>query len=286
MNRNTLTFGEYSEQLFHISHSKEETPNSNCFIEHIHESYEIYYFISGDVTYLIEGQAYQISPHDLLIINSRELHKPVFNSKSSYERIVIHFSPAYLTAFQTGEYNFLYCFEHRKLGHYNKIDCQYVIKYNLHDYFNKIFTHVNTKTDEDMLLAKTYFIQFLIQLNRIFKQKKEVLESGFAYDKKIDSIMRFINKNINQAVTLDMIQKNCFVNKYYLCHLFKENTGFTVIQYIKYKRVMLAKELLLAGKSATETCHEVGFQDYSNFYKTFRKLTGMTPKQFSQCNSR
>ena len=49
---------------------------------HIHDLYEIYYFLSGDVTYFIEGQSYTLSKHDLLVINTGRDCKPVFNSSS------------------------------------------------------------------------------------------------------------------------------------------------------------------------------------------------------------
>ncbi len=82
-----------------------------------------------------------------------------------------------------------------------------------------------------------------------------------------------------KKITLDILQQRFYVNKYYLCHIFKMNTGFTVIEYITYKRVVRAMELLMSGVTAIDAAHAVGFGDYSAFYKAFKKITGFSPKQ-------
>jgi len=56
----------------------------------------------------------------------------------------------------------------------------------------------------------------------------------------------------------------------------------TVGEYIAYKRILKAKELLIRGTPVLETCHAVGFRDYSNFYKTFRRLEGVSPREYKQ----
>jgi len=91
---------EYSyENQFNISHTADPKAPAEYPV-HIHDRYEIYYFLSGDVTYFIEGQSYPLSRHDLLVINTGELHRPVFNSSRPYERITIHFRPEYISSFQ------------------------------------------------------------------------------------------------------------------------------------------------------------------------------------------
>lgn len=57
-------------------------------------------------------------------------------------------------------------------------------------------------------------------------------------------------------------------------------TGFSVIEYITYKRILKAEELLLSGLSILDAANEVGFGDYSNFYKAFKKITGTSPKKY------
>lgn len=276
------TFCRYktNENNFNFVHSVAQPPGD--FPVHIHDLYELYYFISGDVTYYIEGQAYNIKRNDILIINNRELHRPVFNSTRPYERMVIHFKPEYVSLFQSKEYNLLYYFEKRRLGQYNRIESEDVLQFGINKYFNQIEKCATEESAERHVMIKTVFVQMLVALNKIFDQKKNVVTSSFGYDKKISAILDFINNHLDEKITLDTLEHKFFVNKYYLCHLFKKNTGFTVIEYITYKRIMKAKELLLAGIPATEACHSVGFSDYSNFYKVFKKIIGVSPRNFTK----
>jgi len=103
-----------------------------------------------------------------------------------------------------------------------------------------------------------------------------------AYDVKIVEILDYINNHLHEQITLDSLEEKFYVSKYYLCHLFRKNTGVTVGEYIAYKRILKAKELLIRGTPVLETCHAVGFRDYSNFYKTFRRLEGVSPREYKQ----
>ena len=70
-------------------YTREETPKNDCPM-HTHDVMEIYYFLSGDCTYLIEGTAYRLKPHDLIIKRPLEAHKLIVNSTEvPYERIGI-----------------------------------------------------------------------------------------------------------------------------------------------------------------------------------------------------
>jgi len=53
-------------------------------------------------------------------------------------------------------------------------------------------------------------------------------------------------------------------------------------EYIIFKRVARAKKLLMEGKSVTETCHLSGFNDYSNFIRTFKRTVGISPGKYSK----
>ena len=56
---------------------------------HEHEFYEILFFLSGNVSYIIEGRTYQLRPGDILLTNNRDIHRPVIQPGRPYERYVI-----------------------------------------------------------------------------------------------------------------------------------------------------------------------------------------------------
>lgn len=255
-----------------------QTPD---FDIHAHDSYELYYFLSGDVTYYIEGKGYKVDTNDILLINNRELHKPNFNSEKPYKRITVHFNPGFIKDLNyNDQFDLLSCFKDREPGQHNKIDSEDILNYKIDRYFDRIVNYIKEDTAESAIMIETLFIQAMVLLNKIFKQKKELHLDTIEYDDNIMEIINFINNNLARKITLDKLEKRFYLNKYYLCHLFKENTGFSVKQYITYKRVLKAKELLTSGNSCSETCNSLGFGDYSNFYRIFKKAVGLSPQEY------
>ncbi len=72
-----------------------------------------------------------------------------------------------------------------------------------------------------------------------------------------------------------------------LAHIFKEQMGITLIDYLTSVRIERAKQLLLATtQNCTEICFQVGYNNQSYFTRTFKRLVGMTPRQFRVKNLR
>lgn len=250
---------------------------------HIHDGYEIFYVLSGDLTYYIEGQAYQVEPRDIIITNRRELHRIVFHSDRPYKRIYIQFKPEYVLSFLQSEvYNPFHYLERRKLGFYNKINAKDVIASGIPTLLEKIEAAARRSHNEDHFLIKLLFMQMLIEINRIYSSDKSIITEPVAKYDKLNEILNFINNNLKLKLTLDMLENKFYVNKYYLCHVFKQNTGFTVNEYITYKRIMKAQELLNKNIPVLEAADEVGFGDYSSFYRAFKKIVGNSPQKYSK----
>lgn len=278
-----LSCYEINTYQLSFNHIITEDPSDHMHNIHIHDRYEIYYFLSGDVIYNIEGQNYRLGNSNVLIINNKELHRPYFQSNKPYERILIHFNPKYFTNFDSLDYNLFNCFENRKLGVGNILTADEVFGCGFADYIMQLEEIINKGGREKSLMVITLLVQALISLNRAFSTKSNAIaEERLQKDKKIIHILDFINENLSAKITLDLLQHKFFVNKYYLCHIFKRNTGFTIQEYVTYKRIIKAKELLSSGHSVLEVSNEVGFNDYSNFFRTFKKLTGNSPKYFSK----
>lgn len=95
--------------------------------------------------------------------------------------------------------------------------------------------------------------------------------------------MRYIHNQYAKKTTLEQLGKYCNVHPNYLCTLFKNYTGQTIIDYLTQYRVevaagLLKNEDLPAGKIG----ELVGFHSESLFYRTFKKLKGLTPKAYAK----
>ncbi|NLK75290.1 MAG: helix-turn-helix transcriptional regulator [Clostridiales bacterium] len=84
--------------------------------------------------------------------------------------------------------------------------------------------------------------------------------------------LNYIHEHRTEVIDLTTIGNGCYLNKQYLCKIFKRATGYTVHQYINLKRCMLAEELIKQGKSKTTAALEAGFGTYASYYKVREKL--------------
>ena len=66
------------------------------FSFHYHDFYKIIVFVSGDVTYCIEGKNYELNPKDIVLVSQNEIHKPIINKGVEYDRFVMYISGDFL----------------------------------------------------------------------------------------------------------------------------------------------------------------------------------------------
>ena len=93
---------------------------------------------------------------------------------------------------------------------------------------------------------------------------------------------RYLDSNYFNDINLDILSNGQGLSKYYLLQLFKYYYGKTPKQYLINKRIEMSKVNLLKGMSVYETCYDVGFYSPSNFFKVFKKHTGLTPLKFKK----
>lgn len=247
---------------------------------HLHNYYEFLYFKSGNANYIVENTLYQVSPGDLFITRPDEIHTIIFHSNDIYERHFIQISPEYM---QDIDFDVLHIINQRQSGTMNKIHADIVKSYGLDEYFTMVEQYVVNRVPESDTLIKTYIIQMLVKINSALREYSELSkESVFdnARSARMAEIKKFIDNHIREDLSLELLCGKFYISKYYLCRIFKNYTGLTVKEYINTRRITIAKQMIFEGYNITDVCFECGFKDYSNFYKTFKKFTDKSPREF------
>ena len=135
---------------------------------HNHDFYEIYYFISGNVTYLVEGKTYRLKPGDILLVNNRELHKPSIESGKPYERIVIWVNPEFIKNQSTGGCNLTDCFESSSQNKHNLLRPQGELAAIIKNTLTRLEKACSNDSYGDSILKNLYIIELIVYFNKAF----------------------------------------------------------------------------------------------------------------------
>lgn len=261
---------------FQYAHTFDATPNASSFMLHNHnDMYEILMLLRGNCKFRVEGTVYYMQPQDIVIAQSYEMHMMCHEEPiSPYERIVITLHDSFFIKNDCEEFKKI--FTNRPLGVNNHMSAELVRRNHIPQIVQSIDKYLNEGGSDSGIdvVIKSKIIELLYNLNRISIKS----EKNSFCDERVKKILLYINDNITAPLTLDSIAEQFFVNKYHLCHMFKQQTGMTINRYITYKRILLVRELYTKGYSLIDASSEAGFGNYSNFYKMYLRETGKSPK--------
>lgn len=264
---------------FEIFHYRDE--NLKDVALHHHDFYEVYYFLSGNVTYNVESRNYRLNPGDILVISPDELHQPVFGpEQQSYERIVLWINASFLQQFNVGGTDATRCFDSSRADHSNLIRPVGVAQEQLYYLMLQLLQESESDQYAAELWALGCLAQILALINRISDLNVRESEPRNSADSVVYRVLGYINEHFSEDLSLDFLANKFFISKYHLSREFGRLVGTSVYHYIIQKRLVMAKQMMTAGVSSTTVYQHCGFGDYSNFYRAFKAEYQISPKEF------
>ena len=284
MKRDTFTERQVMrERYFEFYHYYDEIPPEVGF--HQHPFYEVFFFLSGSVQYLIEGKTYHLRPGDILLTNNMDIHRPVIQPGIPYERFVIWIADDYFERVRECGDDISRCFHDAAKKDYRLIRPDHDTLIRLKDLCDRIDAVKDGKDLGCFTLTAAYLMEFLVYLSRSYYATPDSVRQDVTEDNKINHVLLYVNEHITMDLTLDTLAEQFYISKFHLSKLFKQYTGMSIYQYIIKKRISIARNLLLEGVSVTRACLDCGFHDYSNFLKAFKREFGKNPRDYSKEHS-
>ncbi len=96
----------------------------------------------------------------------------------------------------------------------------------------------------------------------------------------LEQILAYIEGYLSEKITLEDVANRFWVSPSTVAHLFTRKMGISFYKYVMQRRLTEAKNLIMENMRIEKVCAKVGFNDYSSFYRAFRKEFGMSPQQF------
>lgn len=247
---------------------------------HYHDFHKIILFLDGDIDYVIEGKTYHLAARDIVFVSAGEIHRPIFlPSQAAYERIVIYVAPDFLSRWQAQgreSVDLARCFVQAR----QTASVMHQAPGTNHDllfHMERLEKASRAEGFASGLYMEVLFIEFMILLNRSLDDHELAGLDNASYDPKIQNILAYINQHLAETLSVDALAAHAYMSKFYLMRKFKADTGYGIHQYIRSKRLLLARDLLKTDLPITQISAEVGFADYSTFSRAFKEMFQCSP---------
>ena len=251
---------------------------------HSHGYYELYFFEAGAVTMEIDGRGYPLKTGDVILIPPGVSHRALLTDpEKPYRRFVFWQSRPFLEALEARSPDCGYLLRRAESRG------RYVYRFDPVA-FNAIRTRLFTLLDEihadrfgkataiDLIITDLLLFLARTVYEPEHQNKKDQLS-------RYEAITQYVDQHLDELLSLDALAKQFYLSKYYLVHLFRENAGLSVHQYILKRRLAACCDAMLGGAAVGEVYRQWGFYDYSAFYRAFRKEYGMSPSAYLELHS-
>ena len=262
----------YLEQDFRLFHIKDQTKRE--FSYHYHDFHKVIIFLSGKAAYHIEGKSYYLKPWDILLVNRHAIHKPEIDFSVPYERFVLWIRNDIKST------ELLRCFQKAIDRSYNLIRLDSDTQEKLKQLLYELEAALKDKKFGSELLGSALFTQFMVYVNRIFLEKQYIYDArSYSSDSQIEELLRYINHNLTEDLSIETLARKYYLSKYHMMRKFKEETGYTIHNYIISKRLLLARTKISEGTPILKAAQLCGFSDYTTFSRAYKKQFGTAPSQ-------
>lgn len=264
----------YREGGVSLHHAKDKNPVGGDFELHVHRDYEVLCFVSGNVSYLVEGREYTMRPGCIMLMRPAEIHKLVVNGKGEYERYVLNFHGDILREIGISD-EMMRAFTDRELGEKNRYLSSEFLSFDTVGFFRQLIEECADFDPRQVILANLGAL--LCAVNHAFLKKDSVDVSG--EDTLGRELIAYVNENLTSQITLQSVSEHIHMSPSQVNRVFRSLTGTSVYDYILSKRLVMVREMMANGEGAVTASQKCGFGDYSSFYRLYKKRVGRAPTE-------
>lgn len=239
-------------------------------------------FLQGRGHVIVEDSHYAVGPGDVILLHPGELYRCSIDGTDYHERMVIHIGEDAQKKLPVGSDALLRPLYTRSKGVGNHIPAALVRQAGADCLLEQLLHHCRLRQPVENVLAVCKLLELLAELGRLTLSDQRAEPDFSEKNPLLDEVVRYVHAHLREDITLDSIAAACNIHKSYLSHLFKDYMGTSVWNYVILRRLYLFNSLLQPGDSVEQTCYAVGFQNYANFFRLYKKHMGITPLQYKK----
>lgn len=248
-------------------------------INHWHPFVEILLCLNDGNEITLNFRNYIMKTNDIIICFPGDLHSIRHNSP--YDFLIVQFPLQLISVIH--DFNTL-------MPLFNKLPfCPYNPKDILHDKMVFLIKEIISLSESDAdfrdatlySLLLTFFTEYAKRcLSERIDDSSPVSDGNKSGNLMAEACL-YIMQNCTESLTLEDVAKQIGISRSYFSHLFKDYTQTTFIDYLTKERIRKAETLFLGPKKKLiDIAFECGFTSISSFNRSFRKIKGISPKEF------
>ncbi|MBQ4258749.1 MAG: helix-turn-helix transcriptional regulator [Lachnospiraceae bacterium] len=227
---------------------------------HIHNCYEIYINVSGELSFLQGHTIYDIRPGDVIFSRPGEVHYCIYHRSTQHHHYCMWFD---------GEGPLKEYIEGKRLpAHIRPEDLSQMWS---------LLAKMEKCTEQCLRMA--YFIEFLAAISGEYSESSIGLTPA---DGKLGEMLAYIDGCFLEEVRISEIATRFYISESSVNRLFRRYVGMSLYRFVEAKRLAHAERLLRSGYSVTEACFQSGFTDCSRFIQKFKQKFGTTPHKYKK----
>lgn len=255
---------------------------------HWHNECELIRVLEGKLTIITGEENFTIKENEILYIQENTVHGASATgeeTKCKYECIVFDFASILQNNIFLVNYSDFLAHKKKIQNIFRKTESEIIAL------MEKMFETAKNKNDGWQLTTIGCIFQFL----GLVAEKKYFIESpnikntypadeiNSVYVERFEKVFNLIREKYKTLITLDDMANTAGMSPKYFCHMFKQLTHYTPIEYLINYRIEFAKHLLRTKKmQVSDVSIQTGFNSTAYFIKIFKKFTGVTPKQYAK----
>ena len=273
------TFYQELEMTSRYVDTHRDISYSNAHLHlHSHAFYELLYCRNNcNAEYLVGSKRYRLQQGDLIFVPPGVSHRPLLpeNMTEPYKRYVLWLSPEFMEYYAS---LFPYPFANNT-GRASMLRTGGTSWEHLGELFRTGVREAEQQADgwEAAVVGNT--ITLLTMIKRATDDRSAYMLKA---EKKelLDRVIAYLEKNYARNILISDLAKEFFVSSSTVSHLFKKKLGISLYRFVTQRRLIAAKSLIERGQLLDQVASQVGFQDYSSFYRAFKQEYGISPRQY------
>jgi AraC-like DNA-binding protein/quercetin dioxygenase-like cupin family protein len=247
---------ELHTEKFHMQYKNDVIENSLLWENHCHDQLEMIVVFEGEINVTLEGRDFGLSSGEMIVVPPLCYHTISAKKRGSYRRLTVLFDPFVVPKtlsdiFIEGEP----CV--REVGEHISGKLQNIFSKDISEFYAPLADGLTTELLYEPPIKKPCTDPYT--------------------DENLSKMLTYIDGHIAKKLTLEDIASHASLSVSSVCHIFADKMKISPGKYILKKKMALASSLMRSGVPASVVAAQVGYSDYSGFYKIYKKHTGSAP---------